>query len=660
VTSERIVERSARVLLVVTGAILVLFALRSTRNMPAPAALEHAWSPVIEALVSFTLLLRALSGQGERRAWFALSAGVASFCGGDLYYTLVLAHRSAVPFPSIADGLYAGFYAGCLLALGLLVRSRVGVFSASVWLDAILGSLAVGAVGAALVFPAVLSSTGGDVGTVVTNLAFPLADLLLLSVVVGGIALMGWRPGRGFALIAAALCLFAVTDSTYLYQTALDTYQSGTLLDTGWEAALFLLALAAWQPARRVVRRLEGWVLLVAPLTFGVISLGVTTYDHFARVDTTALLLATAALLTVLIRLGLTFAEHLRTLADTQAESLTDVLTGLGNRRALMRDLDDAAQRAQSGRPVVFVLFDLDGFKGYNDRFGHPAGDGLLARLGARLREVVGPDATAYRLGGDEFCILTASGAPDRDLVVARARAALSEQGDEFAVTASFGRVLIPAEAAAADDVLREADRRLYRHKNDGRASASRQGSALLLRALEAHHAAVGRPDTVAALAQAVARRLRLSDDVVAEIAHAAELHDIGKLGIPAAILERRGLLSAEEMQLVRRHTLIGQRILDAAPALSAAGRLVRSAHERWDGMGYPDGLVGEEIPLGSRIIFACAAFDAMSRSEADPVAGRYHAVAELERCSGSQFDPEVVSALAAAVAVTAELSAAA
>ena len=637
-------ERAAALVLSGTAVVLLLFVLHVTLGLPAPAAFEHVWSPVIEASVSLTLLLRAISGEAERRAWLVLSAGVASFGCGDLYYTLVLAQRTSVPFPSVADGLYAGFYLACLLALGLLVRSRVGVFSASVWLDALLGSLTVAAVGAALVLPAILSSTGGDTGTIVTNLVYPLADLVLLGVVAGAIALMGWRPGRGFGLIAAALCLFAVTDSTYLYQTALGSYRSGTLLDTGWEAALVLLAVASSQPARRVTKRIEGWVLLVAPLAFGVISLGVTMYDHFARVNTAALLLASAALLAVLIRLGLTFAEHLELLARTQAESLTDVLTGLGNRRALMRDLDEAARSARADRPVVFVLFDLDGFKGYNDRFGHPAGDAMLRRLGERVRAAVAPSATAYRLGGDEFCILSAPGAADPDALVARAHDALSEQGGDFAVKASFGRVRMPADADAADDVLRTADRRLYRHKNDGRASASRQGSALLLRALEAHHPGAGASHAaVAALAERVARQLGLPADEVREIGNAAELHDVGTLGVPREILQKVGPLDAAETTLMQTQTLIGQRILDAAPALAVAARFVRSSNEHWDGSGHPDRLVGAAIPIGSRIIQACAAYDALIRAGASARA----ALAEVERGSASWFDPQVVGALA-------------
>ena len=285
---------------------------------------------------------------------------------------------------------------------------------------------------------------GGDAKIVITNLTFPLADLVLLSVAVAAIALLRWRPGRGFTLIAVALCLFALTDSIYLYRTALGTYHQGTLLDVGWEAALVTLAFAAWQPARRVSARIDGWTTLVAPLVLGAACLGLTVYDHFAPVDTVALLLSAAAVGAVLLRLALTFAEHLRTLARSQSEALTDVLTGLGNRRALMRRLEDAAAHADVTEPALLVLFDLDGFKGYNDRFGHPAGDALLRRLGRALQSAVEPAGSAFRLGGDEFCLLAQPIPAGIDAFINGAGDALSERGEGFEISASYGGVLLP------------------------------------------------------------------------------------------------------------------------------------------------------------------------------------------------------------------------
>lgn len=174
------------------------------------------------------------------------------------------------------------------------------------------------------------------------------------------------------------------------------------------------------------------------------------------------------------------------------------------------------------------------------------------------------------------------------------------------------------------------------------------QASAVLLRALAARHADLGHSlEQVAELAKAVACRLGLPADDVCEIRRAAELHDVGKVGIPEQILQKPGRLDACELACMREHTLIGQRILEAATSLVPIGRLVRSSHEHWDGTGYPDGLAGGQIPLGSRIILACDAYDAMTSDRPYRRAISYDAaLAELCSGSGSQFDPAVVSAL--------------
>jgi HD-GYP domain-containing protein (c-di-GMP phosphodiesterase class II) len=152
----------------------------------------------------------------------------------------------------------------------------------------------------------------------------------------------------------------------------------------------------------------------------------------------------------------------------------------------------------------------------------------------------------------------------------------------------------------------------------------------------------------VAELAGAVARDLGLDNEEVEDVVRAAELHDVGKMGVPEAIVEKPAALDEEEWAFMRRHTLIGERILSAAPALAGVARLVRSSHERFDGTGYPDGLAGEKIPLGSRIVAVCDAYDAMTSErpyrESLPAA---QAIVELRRCAGTQFDPRVVDSFA-------------
>lgn len=325
-------------------------------------------------------------------------------------------------------------------------------------------------------------------------------------------------------------------------------------------------------------------------------------------------------------------------------QAMHDPLTGLANRRSLLNDLERGLAEAASSRPLLLALFDLDGFKTYNDTFGHPAGDALLIRLARRLETVLDGAATAYRVGGDEFCVL--SMADDPHAVPELAAEALAEQGEGFAVTASYGSVLLPVEANTATEALREADRRMYARKNsNSRSSAGRQSADVLLRILSERSPALGvHLDEVTALCDAIAQRMDMPEADRFPLLQAASLHDVGKAAIPDELLNKPGPLNDEEWAFMRRHTLIGERILSAAPALSRAAKLVRWSHERFDGTGYPDRLAGRAIPLASRIIAVCDAYDAMVsdrpyKDRTEPAAAR----AELRRCAGQQFDPEVV-----------------
>jgi two-component system, cell cycle response regulator len=178
----------------------------------------------------------------------------------------------------------------------------------------------------------------------------------------------------------------------------------------------------------------------------------------------------------------------------------------------------------------------------------------------------------------------------------------------------------------------------------------------VLLKALEEHHPDLGdHVHDVGQLAEIVARELGLAGQSLHHVRQAAELHDIGKVAVPRAILDKPGRLSSEEWAFVARHTLIGERILGAALALRPVARIVRASHEHFDGNGYPDGLQGHEIPLGARIVSVCDAYDAMT-SDRPYQARMSHddALAELRRCAGTQFDPDVVDAFCRVSAGTA------
>jgi two-component system, cell cycle response regulator len=247
----------------------------------------------------------------------------------------------------------------------------------------------------------------------------------------------------------------------------------------------------------------------------------------------------------------------------------------------------------------------------------------------------------------DEFCILACVDPDATTPIVAAAAVALSERGPGFSITASYGAILLPQESQDVSEAMRLVDQRMYAQKPSTRRSPDRQSRDVLLRALQERNPELAeRHAAVARLAEAVGRRLNLSPDEQAELRRAAELHDVGKMGIPEEILHKPGPLDPEEWAFVRRHTLIGERIIGAAPALAAAAKLVGSTHERFDGSGYPDGLAGEQIPLGARIIAVCEAFTAMTspRSYAAQLTIP-KAIAELQRGAGTQFDPAVANA---------------
>jgi diguanylate cyclase (GGDEF)-like protein len=415
-----------------------------------------------------------------------------------------------------------------------------------------------------------------------------------------------------------------------------------------WPASMAILALAAWQPRPRVRQGpVVGLAAVVVPIFFGLVALGLLVSAAAHSLTLLEVGLATGALLAVGARATFTYFENARMLRRQTHAAVTDALTGLGNRRQLIDDLDHALRAGPDGRPSTLVFFDLNGFKRYNDSFGHGAGDVMLTRLGAALVRAVAGHGTAYRLGGDEFCLLLSGRFPRSHPLVARADSALTAQGSGFAVSASCGVVVVPEEAGTVTAALSLADERMYSDKGGVRATHSQTQSVLMQLLTEREPTLHDHVHDVGLLAVSIGRRFGLDSEELDELRRAAELHDIGKLAIPEEILHKSGPLTEGEQTFMQQHTIIGERILNVAPALRVVAGLVRASHERWDGKGYPDHLEAEAIPLGARIIAACDAYDAMvsERAYQTPRSGK-EAISELRRGAGSQFDPGVVDAL--------------
>ena len=597
-------------------------------------------------------LLRAAWSDSERAAWSVLGAGIACWASGEVLYTL---HPSILAggFPTVCDALWLAFYPAAFISLGLLVRARVRQFYASLWLDGTVGALALAALAARFVLPPILAGTGSSLGAVVGDLIYPLGDLLLVGFVVAVLALTGWRPGGVLAGVSLGLALGAVADTLSLYWSATG-HGGASAFEWLWPASAVTLGLAAWRPARpSPVIGLHGRRLLVFPLAFSLSALALLAFAEQHPLGQASYLLALLTIAAAIARMGLTFSENLALDERSRHEALTDPLTGLGNRRRLMLALEEVLQAAHSDAPWTLLLFDLDGFKRYNDSFGHPAGDALLQRLGSKLSLAAVPDGEAFRLGGDEFCVLAPTAQRSTQELAEASRAALTERGQSFDISAGCGAILLPVEAAEQSAAMRLADERLYADKRSRRTSdAPGQLRSVLLQVM-----AEREPDLhehlaeVAVLARAVGRRMGLHGEDLDIVVRAAEMHDVGKVAVPDAILQKRAALDPAERAIIERHCEIGERILAAAPAMTPVAELVRASHERWDGSGYPDRLGGRAIPLGARIIAVCDSFHAMrSDRPYSPSVSERDALAELRREAGAQFDPAVVESFCAAL----------
>jgi len=577
-----------------------------------------------------------------RAAWAVAALGVVVWGSAEVVFRLHDPNPRSL-YPRASQLLLFVAFTLAYCTLGLLARERVRRFDPVLALDGILAGLTAAALAAILLFP---RATGGRAGQpAVPPQVFLLGALTGLIFVVAVLGMTGWRPGPTWALIAPAIAINVGGDVVLVHLADTGSFHRGSPADTMFVTSALMLGLAAFYPIRHAATPQRSARRLPVPIISAVISLGVLIAAVAAAghgVGKLPVALAAAALAVMIARMSIA----LELLARSRRQALADDLTGLGNRRLLMRDLERRLAPAASQQPFTLALFDLDGFKRYNDTFGHPSGDALLVRLAVRLAEAVAP-GTAYRMGGDEFCAIVEGQDSEAAATLELAEKALSVRGDAFSIASSTGAVACPREAATVAAALGAADARMYVAKTS-RASDQAQTRDAVLRILhERDPALLDHLRSVAALALLVARRLMLDEASAQQVQRAAELHDIGKIAVPDAILHKPGPLDASERRFMREYPIVGERILRAAPSLAPIAPLVRAAHERWDGLGYPDGAHGAQIPIGARIIAACDAYDAMrSVRPYRPARTREQSVAELRRGAGTQFDPVVVQAL--------------
>ncbi|TFB98644.1 bifunctional diguanylate cyclase/phosphodiesterase [Cryobacterium sp. HLT2-28] len=399
------------------------------------------------------------------------SAAVTSFAVGDTYFVLATAGGVALPYPSLADIGFLGFYPLMLGALAVLAMRQIRGLGWLVILDSTVGSLGAAAVLAVLLDPMIKSALDvpGSPATAFA-IAYPLFDLLLVSVFVGIGASQGKKIAQGWAFLVLGLVAFAATDVIYASLELNGIYVVGTPLDAGWALGLALIASWVDGEARSDKKKNpSAWSIHVQTVptiataaSLGVLILGTT------QLRISPLAVVPAALTLTLAALPLVFRQRIR-IADAHRQARTDDLTGLPNRRAISADVP-VRLSADLRRKSALMLLDLDKFKEVNDSLGHDVGDRLLIQVAARLSGQLRPTDLLARVGGDEFVIHLDSSGPDQaEAVALNLRAVLAQpftlEGITVQASASIGIAIYPEQGEDLTVLMRKADMAMYKAK---------------------------------------------------------------------------------------------------------------------------------------------------------------------------------------------------
>jgi two-component system, cell cycle response regulator len=440
----------------------------------ADTALNGVLYDTVVVCAGLACLMRAARGGDERNAWLAIAASVLAWGAGEIYWTLEIEGNPSAPYPSPADLGYLAFYPLAIAGLYLLVRANAKHLDPRLWMDGTLAALGTAALGAALIFEFVADRTSGSALEVATTLAYPLGDVMLLALTVGVIALTGWRPGRTWSLLLAGLAAMAVADVAFTLQTYEATLPGGDWVEPIYLISAALIGAEAWQPQAAAIHaegRFDGLREVIVPAIVALTMIALVVMQYFSHASALTTVLWSATMLAVIGRLALSVRANKRLLEQVR----TDPLTGLGSQARLRIDIKERARRAGE-EPLTVILLDLNGFKRYNDTFGHPAGDEMLTRLGRQLRRAIGSDGDGYRLGGDEFVVLAAVAAADRDPLAKRAAEALTARGKGYELSAAWGMATVPEEADSAGEAMQLADVRMYAQKESRRLAGPLSG----------------------------------------------------------------------------------------------------------------------------------------------------------------------------------------
>ena len=482
----------------------ILFALASFGAVDLTPELRDVWLYSVVFLgAGVALAARAVHQPAQRTAFALFALAVAASAVGNLYYSLVLVNLDVVPYPSWGDVAYLLFYPLVYSGLTILLRQGVHRWHASLWLDGLIVALTTAALATAFMVAPLLEVTDAELSVAVTNLSYPLADVLLVATVVSSVWILGRRAGRTWLVLATAFIVNGAGDVVFLLQDSAGEYVEGTPIDVTWPLAVTLMALAAVLPqagdhpanvTADATPSQPRWALIAVPMIATTASLGVLLPWGDWVCPPLAKWLTAGVFIAAIIRSGLTYRE-VSELAAARRVAATDELTGVTNRRGftavaeahladLIPTVDQAGLDArthpgqtgrassQEQRSLSLLVLDLDDFKEVNDSLGHQAGDTLLIGVAQRLTAACRATDLVARLGGDEFALLL----PDTDRaraerVAQRVREDLADpfllEGVGVATSASIGIAMAPAHGHSLAALMRHADIAMYHAKEN-------------------------------------------------------------------------------------------------------------------------------------------------------------------------------------------------
>jgi diguanylate cyclase (GGDEF)-like protein len=322
-----------------------------------------------------------------------------------------------------------------------------------------------------------------------------------------------------------------------------------------------------------------------------------------------------------------------------------DHLTGISNRRSF----EEALIRLDTKQnlPLSIIMCDVNGLKLVNDSFGHELGDTLLKCAAEIIKKICRKEDVIARIGGDEFILLLPKTSAQESVDIANQikELASKEKVANIELSISYGYDTKTTNKQSIVEIIANAENYMYRHKLYERSSIRSKTTDLIMNTLfEKSNREAAHSNRVSSICQAIASKLNLDKDAVNQMKIAGLIHDIGKIGIDEKILNKPGNLTDDERSEIERHPEIGWRLLSSTYEFTELAQFVLNHHEKWDGSGYPNGLRGEAIQLGARIIAIADAYDAMTSDRSYRKGlSKEEAIKELTRCSGSQFDPNIV-----------------